>query len=239
MGRALRLLAGLALAAAGCAPVPPAVPPKPIPAGAPDLDAAHYRDAVQRGAKVYGAEPGDSLVVVRVYRGGRLAKLGHDHVVSTREVRGFIDADQGRGDFYVGVASLTVDDPAQRAAAGFESAPSESDIAGTRSNMLEKVLEADRFPFVVLRVRAADQGTLQGELALHGVTRPLRIPAKIDAGAERVEVSGSFAINQTDFAIEPFSVLGGALSVQDRVDLSFTIRAGRVTDARLAARPAP
>ena len=239
MPRALRLLAGLALAVAGCAPVPPAAPPKPAPSGAPDLDSTHYRDAVQRGAKVYGAEPGDSLIVVRVYRGGRLGKLGHDHVVSTRDVRGFIDADQGRGDFYVGVESLTVDDPAQRAAAGFESTPSESDIAGTRSNMLEKVLEADRFPFVVLRVRAVEQGTVQGELTLHGVTRPLRIPARIDAGAERLEVSGSFAINQTDFGIEPFSVLGGALTVQDRVDLSFTIRAGRMTDAKLAARPAP
>jgi YceI-like protein len=237
--RALRLLAGLALVATACAPVPPAGPPTPAPAGAPDLDAPHYREAMQHGAKVYGAEPGDSLVVVRVYRGGRLAKLGHDHVVSTREVRGFIDADQGRGDFYVGVESLTVDDPAQRAAAGFESTPSEPDIAGTRSNMLEKVLEADRFPFVVLRVRAVEQGTLQGELALHGVTRPLRIPARVDAGAERLEVSGSFAINQTDFGIEPFSVLGGALAVQDRVDLSFTIRAGRMTDAKLAARPAP
>jgi polyisoprenoid-binding protein YceI len=97
--------------------------------------------------------------------------------------------------------------------------------------MLEKVLEADRFPFVVLRVRGIEQGALQAELSVHGVTRPLRIPAKIDAGAERIEVSGSFAINQSDFGIEPFSVFGGALAVQDRVDLSFAIRAAGITDA--------
>ena len=148
-----RLLLGVALAAAGCAPVPRSAPEAVRP-GAPDLDAAYYRDAAERGAKVYRVEPGDSLVVVRVYRGGRLAKLGHDHVVSGREPRGFIDADKGRGDLYVAVETLAVDDPAQRAAAGFESTPSESDIAGTRSNMLEKVLQAERFPFVVLRVRA-------------------------------------------------------------------------------------
>jgi polyisoprenoid-binding protein YceI len=151
--------------------------------------------------------------------------------VSSREPRGFVDADNGRCDLYVAVESLAVDDPAQRAAAGFESTPSESDVAGTRSNMLEKVLEAERFPFVVLRVRAVEQGVLQAELSVHGVTRPLRIPAKVDSGAERVEVSGSFAINQSDFGIEPFSVLGGALAVQDRVDLSFAIRAARLTDA--------
>jgi hypothetical protein len=227
----LRLLIGAALLAAGCAQVPPAPPPEAKPAGAPELQEAYYRDAAARSAKVYRIEPGVSLVVARVYRGGRLAKLGHDHVVSSREPRGFVDADNGRCDLYVAVESLAVDDPAQRAAAGFESTPSESDVAGTRSNMLEKVLEAERFPFVVLRVRAVEQGVLQAELSVHGVTRPLRIPAKVDSGAERVEVSGSFAINQSDFGIEPFSVLGGALAVQDRVDLSFAIRAARLTDA--------
>ncbi len=229
MRRAWRFLLGAALLAAGCAQVPFAPPPaRP----APDLDAAYYRDAAERGARVYRVEPGDSLVVVRVYRGGRLARLGHDHVVSSREPRGFVDADKGRADLYVAVESLAVDDPARRAAAGFESTPSESDIAGTRSNMLEKVLEAERFPFVVLRVRALEQDAVQAELSLHGVTRPLRIPAKIERGAERIGISGSFAINQTDFGIEPFSVFGGALAVQDRVDLSFTLRAARITDAK-------
>lgn len=231
MRRAGWFLLGASLLALGCAQVPPSAPPAARP-GLPDLGTAYYRDAAEHGARVYRVEPGDSLITVRVYRGGRLAKLGHDHVVSSREPRGFIDADKGRADFYVAVESFAVDDPAQRAAAGFESTPSESDIAGTRSNMLEKVLEAERFPFVVLRIRAVEQGAVQAALSLHGVTRALGIPAKIDAGAERIEVSGSFAINQTDFGIEPFSVLGGALAVQDRVDLSFTIRAPRITDAK-------
>jgi polyisoprenoid-binding protein YceI len=77
-----------------------------------------------------------------------------------------------------------------------------------------------------------EQDAVQAELSLHGVTRPLRIPAKIDRGAESVDVSGRFAINQTDFGIAPFSVFGGALAVQDRLDLSFEIRATRVTDPR-------
>jgi hypothetical protein len=231
MRPALRFLLGAALLAAGCAQVPPSAPPG-APSGAPDLDAAYYREAAGRGASVYRVEPADSLVVVRVYRGGRLAKLGHDHVVSSKEPHGFIDADKGRADLYVALASLAVDDPAQRAAAGFESTPSESDIAGTRSNMLDKVLEAERFPFVVLRVRGVEQDAVQAELSLHGVTRPVRVPAKIDRGAERIAVDGSFSINQTDFAIEPFSVLGGAIAVQDRVDLSFAIRAARITDPR-------
>ena len=230
MRPAWRRLAAAALLVAGCAQAPPAAPPG-APSGAPDLESAYYRDAAGRGAKVYRVEPGDSLVVMRVYRGGSLARLGHDHVVSSREARGFVDADNGRCDLYVAAESLVVDDRAQRAAAGLGDTPSESDIAGTRSNMLEKVLEADRFPFVVLRVRSVGEGALQAELTLHGVTRPLRIPAKVDPGPERIEVRGGFALNQSDFGIAPFSALGGALAVQDRVDLSFEIRAARVADA--------
>src|ERR1044071_8010557 len=101
MRPALRFLFGAALLAAGGAQVPPAAPPG-APSAGPGLDAAYHREAAGGGASVYRVEPGDSLVVVRVYRGGRLAKLGHDHVVSSKDVRGFIDADQGRGDFYVG-----------------------------------------------------------------------------------------------------------------------------------------
>jgi hypothetical protein len=215
-----------ALVASACAPLPP---PAPRPeSAAPALDEAYYRDAAEHGRPVYRIEPGESLVLIRVHRGGRLASMGHDHVVSSREPRGFIDMEKGRCDLYVAVESLVVDDPAQRAAAGFDSTPSESDIAGTRSNMLDKVLEAERFPFVVVRVGALTRDVLEAQISLHGVTRPVRIPAKIDSSPERIGVTGSFALKQTDFGIEPFSVLGGALTVQDEVELSFALRAVRV-----------
>jgi hypothetical protein len=215
-----------ALVASACVPLPP---PAPQPeSAAPALDEAYYRDAAEHGRPVYRIEPGNSLVLIRAYRGGRLAKLGHDHVVSGSELRGFIDPEKGRCDLHVAVGSLVVDDAAQRRAAGFDSTPSESDIAGTRANMLDKVLEAERFPLVVVRVGAVAQDALEAQLSLHGVTRPVRIPAKISSSPERMEVTGSFAIKQSDFGIEPFSVLGGALTVQDQVELAFTIRAVRV-----------
>jgi YceI-like domain len=215
-----------ALVASACAPLPP---PAPRPeSAAPALDEAYYRDAAEHGRPVYRIEPGESLVLIRVHRGGRLASMGHDHVVSSREPRGFIDPQTGRCDLYVPVESLVVDDPAQRAAAGFDSTPSESDIAGTRSNMLDKVLEAERFPFVVVRVGGLTRDVLEAQISLHGVTRPVRIPAKIDSSPERIGVTGSFALKQTDFGIQPFSVLGGALTVQDDVELSFALRAVRM-----------
>lgn len=226
MGGRWALASVALLLATGCAPVPQPAPPPGI--APPALDEAYYRTATGRGAAVYRIEPGNSEVLVRVYRGGRLARLGHDHVVSSREPRGFIDADKGRCNLYIAVESLVVDDPAQRAAAGFDSTPSESDIAGTRSNMLEKVLDAERFPFVVVRVGTVSQAVIEAEISMHGVTQPVRIPGKIELSPERIDVTGSFALNQSDFGIEPFSVFGGALAVQDRVELSFAIRAVRM-----------
>ena len=61
----------------------------------------YYRDAAERGASVYRVEPGDSLVVVRVYRGGRLAFWAMT-TSSRAGSRAAIDADKGRADLYVG-----------------------------------------------------------------------------------------------------------------------------------------
>ena len=49
-------------------------------------------------------------------------------------------------------------------------------------------------------------------------------------GPERpqVFVNGRVALEQSNFGFDPFSIPGGALQVQDRVDVRFMIRAGRV-----------
>jgi len=94
------------------------------------------------------------------------------------------------------------------------------------------VLETARYPFVLIHVNRIDSGpsaaVLDVEITLHGTTRSLRIPAKIETGAIEIGVTGSLALNQTDFGITPFSILGGAIRVQDRVDLRFRIRARRI-----------
>jgi hypothetical protein len=43
-----------------------------------------------------------------------------------------------------------------------------------------------------------------------------------------MDVTGTFAIEQSKFGIAPFSILGGAIAVQDRVSISFRLRALRM-----------
>jgi polyisoprenoid-binding protein YceI len=62
-------------------------------------------------------------------------------------------------------------------------------------------------------------------ITLHGVTHSYEVPARIESFQRGITIDGKMSLNQTDFGIAPLSVLGGALQVQDRVDLRFHILA--------------
>ncbi len=213
-----------------CAPpvrerAPAAAPPAEFPEG-------HYLEALAQGKPVFRVDSRESLVVAEVRRSGSLARLGHDHVVASHEVGGYVAPGEGRADLYVQLERLEVDEAALRAEAGFDTQPTESDIEGTRANMLVRVLEADRFPFALIRVSGVDasrrEAAMSVAITLHGVTRALQAPARIDADADLIEVSGRLSFDQTDFGITPYSVLGGAIAVRNGVDLRFRIRARRL-----------
>lgn len=225
------LLALAAILAASCAPLPP-VAERPLPPAVPEAD---YAAARARGEAVYRIDAEQSLVTVRVYRGGRLARLGHDHVMASRAVEGLvllarIPADM-RADLHMALESLTVDEPELRAAAGLDTTPSAADIEGTRRNMLDKTLEAARYPYVTLALTHASgelpKPTLNVAITLHDVTRSYPIPVEIDAGDDRLRARGRFALLQSDHGIAPFSIFGGALEVQDRLDIEFDLQARR------------
>jgi len=193
-----------------------------------DFPLGYYQQAAAQGRPVFRVLPGESLVSIVVRRGGPLARLGHDHVVSGADVQGYADPQQSRADLFLLLDALVVDDPALRAQAGLDTQPSAADIAGTRSNMLA-VLDAQRHPHVVLRVHGATRQQLSVDITLHGVTRKdLQIPATVALKGDALTASGQFAINQSDFGITPFSILGGAIRVEDRLELHFRISARRL-----------
>lgn len=192
--------------------------------------AAYYERLQRQGQPVFRIDAAHSLVVIAVRRSGSLARLGHDHVVASHDVAGYIAPDQGRADFYVPLDALVVDEPALRAEAGMQTQPTPDQIAGTRRNMLEHVLETHSYPYAL--VAFDDRGkTLprRVNLTLHGRTEAVEVSPRIEEAAEEVSVEGSLAIDQSRFGIAPFAILGGAVAVQDRVDITFRLRADRVT----------
>jgi YceI-like domain len=240
MRRAIAVALAACALVAGCALPPPAregvqapVPAgthgarEALPAGFPD---AWYRGAQARGEAVYRVDPARSRVVIEVRRAGSLARLGHDHVVASHDTRGYVAPRSGRADLYVRLADLVVDEAALRKEAGFDTTPSAADVAGTRDNMLHKVLDADAHPDVLIAVTRAADGALDVALTLHGATHGARIAdADVRIEGDEIAAHGRLAIAQTDFGIVPFTILGGAIAVQDRLAIRFDIRAQRIT----------
>src|SRR5579863_6364770 len=130
------LITMLAIASA-CASRPP-----PGKAGAPPAPVA-TQPAVGQAYAVVGAE---SLIIIRAYRGGALAKAGHDHLIASHDLAGSIhvakDVTHSSCEVSFPVARLTVDEAELRAAEGPDFAADVSDSAreGTRQHMLSAAL---------------------------------------------------------------------------------------------------
>ena len=165
-----------------------------------------------------------SLIVVTVRRGGVLARLGHDHVVASHTVTGKVSPAQDRADLQFRLDQMTVDEADLRRIAGLEKQPSADAIDGTRHNMLTKVLDAERYPVVSIHAeRDAPGQPLRVSITLHGVTRTLAVPAELREENGVITVKGGFTLKQTDFGLTPFSVMGGAMAVEDQMELRFDL----------------
>lgn len=169
-----------------------------------------------------------------VYRAGALARLGHNHVVQARNIKGEIhlapEIHDSRFSLEIPVKDLEVDSAGPRSDEGadFSSNPDADAIAGTSRNMLgEKVLDAASYPSIKIDLLALS-GPIWGldatvRINLHGVVRELVVPAVVENRNDRLVVSSVFFVNQKDFGIVPFSVLGGALQVADTVRIRMRI----------------
>jgi hypothetical protein len=183
-------------------------------------------------SSLYKVDSANSIVRIKVLRGGAMAKFGHDHIVASRDIQGYLllgDDNSCRADFYAPLNQLIVDDPVLRDQASLVTTPSEKDIAGTKTNMLIS-LEADEFPFVQLQSLDC-AGVMDGQpvatnIGLHGIFQEQQlIMAVAQPSSNSFVISGSFAILQTDFGIEPFSVFNGLLKVEDRLEISYQLLA--------------
>ena len=194
-----------------------------------DFPAAAYAEAAARGQRVLQIDPTHSLLAITVRRGGTLARLGHDHVVASHTLQGYVQPEQGQADLYVALDQLTVDEPALRAQAGFDTQPSAADIAATRANMLGKVLQTSQHPFARIHVRtppsASGEVMLELDLTLRGVTRSFSVPAQIRDERDGLHIAGELSFDQSSFGITPFSILGGAIQVKDSLELRFEVQA--------------
>jgi hypothetical protein len=185
---------------------------------------------------------GESLLIIQVYRGGPLAKAGHNHVIASHDLAGTIyvpdDVLQTTFEITLPVADLAVDEASLREQAGadFEAAVPESAREGTRRNMLgQALLNAQLFPQILLRSQRIERGLFPGQLNVHmeadvrQAPHSILVPVRYEVQPAQATITGEMPLQQTDLGLTPFSAMLGALQVQDEMRVKF----------RIVARPAP
>ncbi len=228
-GAALGLLV---LGLAACVRVREAPPPE-----APLALASECVPPTERSdGKLLSIDRGASELRILSYRAGRLAHLGHNHVIASRDLWGYAVLAKtltgSRFALCVPVKTLIVDDPQLRAAAGaeFASEVPETTSAGTRRNMLrESQLDGTRHPFIVVLGHIVGgtppQVAMALELRVREAVHSAPITVRFERSAGGVLVSGELEVRQTDLGIQPYSALFGALVVRDEIAIQFQARA--------------
>jgi len=86
------------------------------------------------------------------------------------------------------------------------------DITFQSTNVTAKAMGADRYEI-----------DINGNLTLHGVTRPIRIPAVVTLRGDTLRAVGKFSIDRDDYKVKATSAFHGMVRVDDDIKFEFDI----------------
>lgn len=212
--------------------------PAPPPAAVPATVAAPQAASTAPQGEPYEVVAADSLLTMRAYRAGTLARLGHNHLVASHDLSGTVhvpeDLTLASFELRFPVGKLTVDEAPLRQSENspdFAAEVPDSAKEGTRRNMLgEGLLDGERYPEIVLRserieVAAPNELLAHVQVTVRDHTSSVTVPVHHEIKDGALVASAEFALNQTDLGLKPFSAVGGALQVKDEMRIRFSIRA--------------
>lgn len=174
----------------------------------------------------YLVDQSSSRFTVRAFATGMLSSFGHNPTFAIRGFEGEIqfsaeDLNAASLKLMVKADSLEVTDDIKS-----------KDREEIESTMNNSVLETAKYPeiaFTSTRVAASQlgenryQANLNGNLTLHGVTRPTAFSTQVTLMGDMLRAGGEFSLLQTDFGIKPVTVAGGAMKLKDELKFSFDI----------------
>jgi YceI-like domain len=182
----------------------------------------------------YAIDSSASELRLLVYRAGPLATLGHNHVMVNRAVTGAVqigaDVPASSLSLRMRADDFVIDDAQSRQEEGddFPGDIPEDAKEGTRHNMLSPaVLNAAEFPDITVKSTSLT-GTLNElnadlEISAAGHTSRISVPLTLQGDARHFIAAGSMELRQTALGLSPYSLLHGALQVQDAMQLKFKI----------------
>jgi polyisoprenoid-binding protein YceI len=178
--------------------------------------------------RTYVVDPLQSTVVIHVGKAGAFSFAGHEHEVVATRFEGRVVADPDD----LGRSSVSLTFPTGALKVTGKGEP-EEDVPKVQDAMAgPKVLDVEHFPEVTFRSRvvsgrrtAAGVYELQvaGELSLHGLSRPLVLPLRVEVVGDRLTAGGRAVLRHTDFGMTPVSAAGGTVKVKNEIAIDFRI----------------
>jgi polyisoprenoid-binding protein YceI len=161
--------------------------------------------------------PDSAQLIVKTYREGAAAKLGHDLTIEVTRWQGSYETGD---DGSVTSAEITVDSSSLEVRDGVGGAKSLSDKDKTdiKHNIDKKILQGKTIAFRSTDIKGA---SVRGDLDLGGTARPVTFLVTANGDGPP---SASVQITQSDWGIKPFSAMMGALKVKDTLDVELSRR---------------
>jgi polyisoprenoid-binding protein YceI len=175
----------------------------------------------------YNLDPSQSKFMAHANAGGLLWFKGHNH---------HLDAGDFSGQVQITEATVT---PASmrlvvKAASLHETG---ADFTEPQKQIINKelhdiVLHPDQYPDIVfqstnvtVKNSTADryEVKIDGNLTLHGVTRPVTIPAVVTLSGNNLRAVGEFSIDRDDYKVKATSAFHGMVRVRNNIKFEFDI----------------
>jgi polyisoprenoid-binding protein YceI len=174
----------------------------------------------------YAVEARLSTFTVQAFAGGFLGAFAHSPKFAIRGISSEVSVDPEDP----GSAVLRMEVPA--GSLQLLDRVNDRDRREIERVMREEALEASTYPTVLFETsgitstRTGDGQyslTLQGPLSLHGVKRPMTIPARVVFMGDTLRAFGEFSLKQTDYRMKLVVVAGGVVKVKDELKFSFDL----------------
>ena len=175
----------------------------------------------------YVIDAKSSKFFAKAFSTGLLSAFGHNPTIAIRDFQGDAYHSTNGGALEGAYVNLRIQADSLEVADDV----GEKDRQEINQRMHSEVLGTDRFPEIVYecsRVKASGGGdrywvALNGELTLHGVTRPMQVSARVVIEGGSLRATGEFTVRQSEYEIAQVSAAGGTIRVKDELKCTFDI----------------
>lgn len=185
-----------------------------------------YDHSLFAAEATYQIDSKQSRLMIHAGTAGAFGFAGHSHEIAARIIKGTVRGSAENPEsssVEITVKSDSLEETEQFSA---------KDLTTINTKMKDEVLEVSKYPDIVfksskvaLTKRNANSYEIRvdGDLSLHGISKPISIPMTVRLNGSSLKATGQFTILRDDFNINTASAGGGTVKVSKELKVSIEI----------------